>query len=198
MRATSLSNLPITQWIAGTRACDEQSEQALWNHYFPRVVRLARARLFALQRSIYDEEDAAASAMHSLFRGIQSDRFPQLHDRQNLWRILIVITNRKLRAQWRREIAGRRLQEPAEQGDAQIGIEEIIGNEPTPDFVAEMMDETEALLEKLGDETLRRVTLMRMDGMTNDEIAAQLGRTTRTVERKMERIRLIWGECHDQ
>ncbi len=193
-----MSDPPITKWISGARERDEGSEQALWNYYFQQVVRLARTRMFGLQGIVYDEEDAAISALGSLFRGLREERFPRLHDRHNLWRILVVITTRKLRAQWRRETAGRRHQERVELREGKVGINEIIDNDPTAEFVAEMMDETESLLEKLGENTLRRIVLMRLDGMTNNEIASRLGRTTRTVERKMERIRRIWGIADDE
>lgn len=38
-------------------------------------------------------------------------------------------------------------------------------------------------------EPLRRVALLKMDGLTNEEIAAEIGLTCRSVERKVERIR---------
>ncbi len=193
-----MTDPPITQWIRGAQARDEASEHGLWNHYFSRVVRLARSRMFALQASVYDEEDAAVSALRSVFRGIQGERFPELHDRNNLWRILVVVTNRKLRAQWRRETAGRRSPQTADPDAEPVSLEEIIGREPTPEFVAEVMDETEAWLERLADRTLQKILVMRLDGFTNDEIAAQLDCTTRTVERKMERIRLIWHVGEDE
>ena len=193
-----MTDPPITQWIRGAQARDETSEHGLWNHYFERVVRLARSRMFALQASVYDEEDAAVSALRSVFRGIQGERFPELHDRNNLWRILVVITNRKLRAQWRRETAGRRSHKAVDSNAEPVSIEEIIGREPTPEFVAEVMDETEAWLERLADRTLQKILVMRLDGFTNDEIAAQLDCTTRTVERKMERIRLLWNVREDE
>lgn len=194
----SMSDPPITQWIEGTKHHDPQSESDLWNHYFEKVVRLARGRMFALQGTVYDEEDAAISALNSVFRGLQTSRFPELHDRRNLWRILVLITKRKLRAQWRRESASRRTPDPQEAADAKIGIEQIIGSEPTPDFVAEMMDETERLLDALGDDKLRRIAVMRMDGLTNDEIAARLGCASRTVRRKVDRIRDIWGDLIEE
>jgi len=192
-----MTDPPITQWIRGVEQGDPHSEQALWNHYFQRVVRLASTRMFALQGTVYDEEDAAISAIHSLFRGIQRGRFPELRDRENLWRILVLITKRKLRAQWRRESTNRRSSEPNEPGAAEVHIEEVIGSEPTPEFVAEMMDETERLLEVLGDDTLRRIAVMRMDGLTNDEIAARVGCASRTVRRKVERIRTVWEEASE-
>ena len=59
-------------------------------------------------------------------------------------------------------------------------------------MVAEMMDETERLLESLGDQNLPRIAVMRMDGLSSSEIAQRLGLTSRTVRRKLERIRDIW------
>jgi DNA-directed RNA polymerase specialized sigma24 family protein len=50
------------------------------------------------------------------------------------------------------------------------------------------------LLDSLEDSTLRQVALWRMDGLTNVEIAQKMGCVLRTVERKIERIRLIREE----
>ena len=114
---------PITEWIRRAEGRDAQSEEALWDHFFERVVRLARTRMFALQATVYDEEDAAVSALNSLFRGIRNRQFPDLHDRHNLWRLLILITKRKVRAQWRREAARG---QPASQADSQSAMAELL------------------------------------------------------------------------
>ena len=181
---------PITDWIRRAEGRDAQSEEALWDHFFRRVVRLARTRMFALQATVYDEEDAAVSALNSLFRGIRNRQFPDLHDRHNLWRLLILITKRKVRAQWRREsVRG----QPASQADSQSAMAELLCNQPTPEFVTDVMDETEHLIQQLPDETLKRVALLRMDGLSTDEIAEQLDWTARTVRRKLERIRDLWN-----
>ena len=189
-RALSTSSLPITQWLRAARNGDPDAQNALWNHYFGQVVRLARGRMFALQGIVYDEEDAAVSAMHSVFRGLQTGRFPDLHDRHNLWRLLVTITRRKVRAQWRRESAAKRDAKP---DNSDASIEQIICDNPTPEFVNEVMDETERLLSLLDDDLLRRIALLRLDGFTYDEIAQQLDCATRTVSRKIDRIRDIWG-----
>lgn len=179
---------PITEWITQARAGDPVSERALWDHYFERVIRLARGRMLAMQCAVYDEEDAALSAIHSVFQGMRADRFPELNDRHNLWQMLVIITHRKVRAQWRRERASKR--DP--QREIEVGMDEILSTEPTADFVAEMMDDTQRLLGLLDDDMLRKIALLRMDGFTYDEIAAQLGCAVRTIYRKVERIRLIW------
>jgi DNA-directed RNA polymerase specialized sigma24 family protein len=80
-------------------------------------------------------------------------------------------------------------------GDAderQAGIEQIVGREPTPAFAALVADECRRLLEALGDETLRRVALLRMEGYSDPEIATRLGCCLRTVGRKLELIRKTW------
>lgn len=189
-----MSDQPITQWIREARGSNTVAEHGLWDHYFDRVVRLARSRMFSVQASVYDEEDTAVSAMNSLFRGIRKQRFPDLQDRHNLWRILIVITNRKLRAQWRRQSTKGR---PKGEDCVNLNLNEILCEEPTPVFVAEMMEETEKLLDSLQDDRLRRIAVMRMDGFSNDEIAERLGCTSRTVLRKLERIRDLWGVDDD-
>ena len=59
--------------------------------------------------------------------------------------------------------------------------------------VAQVAEEYERLLEALGDESLRRVAVWKMDGLTNDEIAEQLECSRRTIARKLETIRIIWN-----
>ena len=185
-----MTDQSITGWIRGSEAGDGQSQEMLWNHYFDRVVRLARSRMYAIQASVYDEEDAAVSALNSVFRGIRDNRFPDLHSRDNLWRLMILITHRKLIAQKRRQAA--RIS-PAVQDEASDRNDQIVCSEPTPEMVAEMMDETERLLNLLGDDKLRRIAVMRMEGFSTEEIAERLRSTSRTIRRKFERIRDIWG-----
>jgi hypothetical protein len=45
------------------------------------------------RRRAADEEDVVQDAFHSFFRGVSAGRFPQLNDRDNLWRLLVAICN---------------------------------------------------------------------------------------------------------
>jgi DNA-directed RNA polymerase specialized sigma24 family protein len=76
--------------------------------------------------------------------------------------------------------------------DEQVLLEEVIGSEPTPQFAAQMAEEYEQLLDRLGDETLRAVATWKVEGYTNQEIKSKLGCSLATVERKLARIRGIW------
>jgi hypothetical protein len=85
----------ITRWVAGVKAGDFTAAQPLWERYFARMVDPARARLRARSAcrrdAVSDEEDAALSAFDSLCAGLARGKFPQLADRDDLWRLLVVI-----------------------------------------------------------------------------------------------------------
>jgi len=72
-------------------------------------------------------------------------------------------------------------------------IDHVVGDEPTPEFAAQVAEEYDRLLAALGDDTLRRVAVWKMEGLTTDEIAGRLDCSQRTVARKLEAIRVIWG-----
>ena len=50
-----------------------------------------------------------------------------------------------------------------------------VGSEPTPEAAAVMAEEYRRLLDALADETLKKVAVWRMEGYTEDSIAARLG-----------------------
>jgi DNA-directed RNA polymerase specialized sigma24 family protein len=74
------------------------------------------------------------------------------------------------------------------------GLETIGGDEPTPELAAQLAEEYQRLMEQLGDLTLQRVATFKLEGYTNDEIAARLGCVISTVERKLARIRGKWAK----
>jgi DNA-directed RNA polymerase specialized sigma24 family protein len=78
------------------------------------------------------------------------------------------------------------------------GIEQIVGKEPTPAFAAQMAEETQRLLELLPDPSLRSIAIWKMEGYSNEEIAAKLGCVTRTVARRLTLIRTLWREQRDE
>ena len=191
----------VTRWIDHLKAGDDVAAQRLWERYFHQLVRLARANLRAKPRGAVDEEDIALSAFDSFCRGTEQGRFPRLDDRDSLWRLLVTITARKVVDQVERECrkkrgGGRVRNEAALAGsESEVGgggLDQAVGREPTPEFAAMMADECRHLLAALGDETLRQVALLRMEGYSDEEIASQLDCGVRTVGRKLKLIRDIW------
>ena len=85
----------ITRWINDLRAGNPAAASPLWHSYFDKLVHLARAALGAAPRAAVDDEDVALSAFDALSRGLVEGRFPDLRDRTDLWRLLVVITAQK-------------------------------------------------------------------------------------------------------
>src|SRR5207248_818031 len=98
----------VTRWVTALKEGDAAAAQPLWERYHRQLVALARRKLDASRRRAADEEDVVQSAFHSFFRGVARGRFPQLNDRDNLWRLLVVITARKALNQLAHEHARRR------------------------------------------------------------------------------------------
>ena len=85
----------ITLMIGQLKDGNRETSQGLWEVYFGRLVRLAHARLRGAARSAADEEDVVLSVFDSFFRRAELGQFPQLQDRDDLWKLLFVLTVRK-------------------------------------------------------------------------------------------------------
>jgi DNA-directed RNA polymerase specialized sigma24 family protein len=183
----------VSRWIDDLKAGDEEAARLLWDRYFDDLVRVARTKLRATKRlgADEDEEDAAVSAFESFCERASRGEFPLLADREDLWRLLVVITARKAWAIAERR--GRVKRGGLVKIVAVEGIDETLaGSDPTPEFAAMVAEEYDRLLDKLGDVSLRQVALWKMDGYTVDEIADRLGCARRTVARRLELIRKTW------
>ena len=62
------------------------------------------------------------------------------------------------------------------------------------DFANRIAMQLEELLDQLGDEQLKTIAIGKMEGYTNEELASRLSITTRTVERRLQRIRERWSD----
>ena len=76
-------------------------------------------------------------------------------------------------------------------GYEENALAQVVGNAPTPEFAAVVTERFESLLKRLKDDDLRRITMGKMEGYTNDELAEQLGCSLRTVERRLSLVREI-------
>ena len=191
----------VTHWIGELKRGNREAAQHLWEKYFHRLVQLAGHKLRGRPLRAADQEDVALSAVHSVFRGIEAGRYPSLGDRDDLWRLLMVITAHKVlhmvRNEGRQKRGGNRT--VLTQGDVPEGeeaaIEQILSREPTPEFAAEVAEQCQRLLDDLPDDDLRRVAVRKMEGHSNEDIAAELQCVTRTIERKLLLIRSIWQKA---
>lgn len=191
----------VTHWIGALKSGNPEAAQQLWQRYWKRLVGLAAKKLTGAQRQTADEEDIAQIAIKSFFLGAREGRFPQLHDRHDLWALLVRMTANKAVDKRIHDKAQKRggqhiIQSMDRALDSQWDeqLEPIIGNEPTPEFALQVTEEYHRLLAALPDDTLRKIAVWKMERFTHDEIAEKLGCVRRTVQRRLLLIQQIWEE----
>ena len=179
----------VTGLLFDLRRGDHAAVGPLWERYYPQLVRLARASLRAarLTGADADGEDVALSAFDSFCRRAERGRFPDLNDRDGLWRLLVCIAWRKARAE-----IGRRHPGVVASG---ADYREAVDREPSPEFAAQVADRYRYLLDILGDQALVLVAVWRMEGLTVREIMERQACSRTTVFRRINLIREIWGEA---
>ena len=194
----------VTHWINEIKDGNRNAAQGLWERYFANLVRLAGASLNQGNRRVADEEDVAISVFHTFCLAAENGRFPDLSDRDSLWRLLVKMTARKAIDQNRKLNRQRRgggnvrgesaLGRPGVPNDPQA-IAQIVGDVPTPEFAAMLSEEIRHLLELVEDPQLKELTIAKMEGYTNTEIAERLNCSERTIER---RLKLIRAKCNEE
>jgi DNA-directed RNA polymerase specialized sigma24 family protein len=175
---------------AGDPAATADATARLWGRYFGALMRLARTRLPGAVRRAADEEDIALSALDSFCRGEAAGRFPTLEDRDDLWRLLATITLRKVRDAI--EYEGRKKRSSGRKGEAAVVLDELLARDPSPEMAAQFADLLGHLIGRLDEEVLRKLAELKLFGHTEEEMAAELGVSPRTVRRKLDLIRRLW------
>jgi RNA polymerase sigma factor (sigma-70 family) len=183
----------VSGWVGQLQAGNAPAAQQLWDRYFGRMVGLARARLRAAGTPA-EEEDVALSAFASFCQAAQQQRFPQLANRDELWRLLVTLTARKVWHRRRNAQSQKRGGGLQRSQDFEAELDGLVGREPTPEFAAEVAEELRSRLASLKSADLEAIALRKLDGYTNDEIAGQLGCARSTVERRLRLIRLQWSQ----
>jgi len=199
-----LSQPSVTAWLGELKSGDSAAAQQLWQRYLDRLIRLAHRKLGERPRRATDEEDVVLSAFHVFLQGVDGQRFAKLSNRDDLWQILAMLTERKAIALMRREGAAKRgagqvrgesaFGIPDGMTCADAGIGELAGYEPTPQFAAEVAEQLRCRLASLEDDQMREVALAKFGGYTNQELAQKLGMSLRSVERKLSLIRETWQQ----
>jgi hypothetical protein len=137
----------VTHWLRLLQAGDHDAARPLWVRYF----RLLLARGRAAPRRVADEEDVALSAFDSFCRRAEQGLFPQLNDRDGLWRVLLALTARTAarlaRDESRARRGGGKVRAEADLPNTNAeGVEgvlaRVMGDEPTPDLAVQVTDRT--------------------------------------------------------
>jgi len=181
----------VTRLIRNLERGRDSAAGPLFELYFDRLVQLARKRLMSLPGMASYEEDVALRSFDSLCRRLRDPARPlHLAGRDDLWRLLATRTVSRaidlIRRHKPQEVPGER------------DVTALLARGPTPEEAAALADECRRLLDLLDEPELRQIALWKVEGWTNEEIAAKLDCVPRTVERKLGRIRMLWKDEFDE
>jgi RNA polymerase sigma factor (sigma-70 family) len=174
----------------------EEAARQLWLRFSGRLAAEVRQRLDARIIRRAGMDDVLQSLFAGFFAAAPGPDGPP-RNRAELWRLLVHFTMCKVAntANYHRAQC-RDLRREEFLGDVKAGAdgsrtsdpEDFRGLDPADEASARM--EFARLLDLLPDD-LREVFVMRLDGYTNAQIAAQIGRVERTVELRLRTIRAL-------
>jgi RNA polymerase sigma-70 factor (ECF subfamily) len=178
--------------MAQLRSGQDEAATRVFNRFASRLIALARKQLDPQVRQKIDPEDVMQSVFRSFFARNAAGQLGEFETWDNLWAMLVVMTQRKCgrrldyfhaaRRDVHREVPG---QPPPDQSTSDLGISD---DEPTPSEAAMLTETIEQLMSNLQGRH-REILARRLQGYTPAEISAELGCTERTVYRVMERVK---------
>lgn len=193
----------VTEALNRLKSGDEQAASEIWHRCCRRLARAARDKLGELPKRVCDEEELANSVFWSFCRGVEKGNFARLNDRHDLWLLLFTITEKRAIDRWRQYLS-KKQGGGAVRGESSLSadydargptvLDAFPNDDMPPDEVIEWRDQLAFLLRKLDDPVLQRVAGLRLDGATRGEIAAELGISVPTVDRKLRLIRETWRD----
>lgn len=168
------------------RSGEDDAATQLYKRYAERLHRLAQRNTGADLARRFDAEDVVQSVFRTFFRRVRTGLY-DLPDGDELWRLLLVISLNKIRALAIHHRAQKR------------SVSATVA--PGADLLAQLADQNSeelaltSLKMVIGDvlntlpEVQQRMIVRRIEGCQVEEIAAETGRSKRTVERVLQDFR---------
>ena len=201
MSQQEASEEELQSWLECVAEGGDKGAFRLWNHYFARLVELATAQINQRHQHAYDGEDAAISAFSSFCRRVRNGQYAELEDEQSLWRLLSTMTmnkiRRRIRDHTRIKRGGGMVRGDSVMAHKETATQLRTGSNnfaPSEDLAHEFTDFVESLVTSSDDPSLKKISLMKLSGFSNEEIAQELQCARSTVQRKLALIRASWLE----
>jgi RNA polymerase sigma factor (sigma-70 family) len=192
MRMSMSADQPSWWLLESYRAGDEGAASEIFRRYVGRLTVFARARLAPRVAARVDADDVVLSAYRSFFVRARDGHFT-LERNGDLWRLLVAITLNKIRRQVAFERAQKRSvdrERPDDSSDAALPV--AAGNRRIPGAIEAIAaaDELESIMAQLAP-FKRRLLELRLGDCSIAEIAADTGRSERTVRRALAELQTL-------
>ncbi len=191
----------VTALFSQLKNCDAAALSEVWRRFFPRMAGLARKTLSPIVKSGTDPEDVAQSAFVSFWQALGAGREFAFADRDDLWRLLALMTARKSRnaarhAQAQKRGGGKTRNESELAASAEDRSEQRLDHLLAEFSPPEFDLGCEEMLLSL-EESDRAVAILRLNGYSTAEIATLTDRSPRSVQRILDSVRERWKKLHD-
>lgn len=189
--------------LEGLRTGDGDSCRLFWQQYGASLEAIAAQQLSGRLRRRVGADDIVQSVFRTFFRRISSGQF-DLPDSDSLWRLMCAITLTKARRAARHHHQKKRglgVEHSLSAGEGMQlnpaqdwGVREFV-DESQLDI--DLADELQSLLRQLGEEECM-VLELKMNNLDNEQVAAKLGCSERTVRRLVKNIQDRWESMIDK
>jgi len=165
---------------------EQDAATALFRRYAQRIQHLAQRNMAADLGVRFDAEDVVQSVFRTFFRRVQSGYY-HLPDGEELWRLLLVLALNKVRAlavhhrALKRDVNATIVQEPQALSRHATRTTDELALHSLQLVVAELIDTLPVVQQQ--------IIVKRINGCQIEEIAADTGRSKRTVERVLQSFR---------
>jgi RNA polymerase sigma factor (sigma-70 family) len=179
--------------MARLQSGDNDAATYIYERFYNRLILMVQKQLQPEIRCKVDPEDILQEALRSFFRRQAAGEYDNLASWDELWKLLVVITqheclNRINHFRLARRDVGREvgIQELSRQPDPE-GEAILSDPNPTPEEVAMHSETVDRLLQRLSDRD-RAILSLRLHRFSVKEISDQIGCTQRTVYRVLKRV----------
>jgi len=181
----------VQDLVDGLRRGDERASEEFFKRYGASLEGLAGKHLSPGVRRRVGPESIAQSVCRTFLRRAQAGEF-DVEDGDALWRLLVSIaltkTREKIRYHFRQKRGLDREQgAPADTSALDAAAHQAVDKTPLPDEQAAFAESFQALIEALDDEE-REIVDLRLQGLSQVEIAEHKGCAERTVRRILVRV----------
>jgi RNA polymerase sigma factor (sigma-70 family) len=191
----------VSDLLTNLKLGDPHAAERLWNRYIGKLLAVAKSKLGPGTQRHSDPEDVAYVAFWQMCRRAREDGFSKLDDRNDLWQVLLLLTERRARDAGRRTAARLR----HEVGESNAGGSGQEGqrafdclpdeSEVRPEDTVEVAELYERLHQELPEAELRKIVELRLAGFSHREIADAMEISLRSVERKVAIIKTRWASA---
>lgn len=169
---------------------DELAIAALWDHYYPRLVRFFAVWYRRRPRPVVDEEDLALDVIDRLCRRLKSGNLPDALSQKAFERVVLVAARRRLLSQRRFDRRAKRNGDRSQPLDE--GRELPLPRVPEFVFVVDLRSDLKRLIEGLPSDSLRTLVEQRLEGNEVGQIARFASCSPCTVRRHLRFVQSKW------